>query len=97
MPTIEFRGKPEKVYNMDDTLAFTRIKVPAIKKHHCDMNEFRSHRKYSGLANSTLFPAMVARELREMGIRDYLILGDLPNGVEIDLSGFLANVTINLQ
>jgi hypothetical protein len=96
MLTIQFRAKIVTIYYTDDTIAYRRIKIPSIARHHCDMNAFRRSRKFGAYANSDLFLAMVTRALKENGIANFLRMGALPEGVAVDESGFLAGVTITL-
>jgi len=96
--TITFRAKPETIYNMDNTIAYQRIKVPAIERGHCDMESFRKHPKFGAYANSDLFKNLISRQLKFAEIPAYIRLDrDLPKAVSIDLSGFLAKVTITLE
>lgn len=97
MPTITFKAKQRPVYNMDDSLAYIDIKVPAIKTNHCDMQAFRTHAKYGSYANSDLFQGMLKCALKQAGVPSYLKIGSLPECVEIDESGFLTKVTITLD
>ncbi|ATY17142.1 hypothetical protein CU254_41945 (plasmid) [Amycolatopsis sp. AA4] len=96
--TIKFRAKPETLYNVDGTCDYTRIKVPEIGIRHCAMSEFRSHATLRGLANSDLFPRALRGVLKQMGIAvgGYIRLDQLPDGVTVDASGFLAAVTITV-
>lgn len=95
--TITFRAKPETIYNMDDTVAYQRIKVPAIERRHCDMQSFRKHPKFGPYANSDLFKNLISRQLKLVGIPTYIRLDqDPPEAVTVDMSGFLAEVTITL-
>ena len=96
MASIEFRGKIEKIYNMDDTLAFERIKVPAIKSNHCDMPAFRKHPKIGPYANSGMFKNIISRELKALGVGEYIRLDCVPANVNLDVAGFLAKVTIHV-
>jgi hypothetical protein len=96
MPTIEFKAKVETIYNPDDTPAWQWVKVPAIDRKHCDMPAFRLHAKFGAYANSDLFKNLLARELKTLGVKEYIKLHELPPSVTIDTSGFLARVTINL-
>lgn len=95
--TITFRAKPETIYNMDDTVAYQRIKVPAIERRHCDMASFRKHPKFRAYANSDLFKNLLSRHLKLANIPEYIRLDqELPEAVTVDTSGFLAKVTITL-
>lgn len=84
MPDITFKAKPETVYNLDDTLAYTEVRVPAITTRHCDMPVFRRHPRFGSFANSDLFPALLQRELRKLGVLvgGYLRLCQLADVVE---------------
>ena len=94
--TIEFKGKAETVFNMDDTVAWVQVKVPKLERRHCDMAAFRSHPKYGGLANSDLFPNVLTRIARDVATTSdgYLRLDRVPENVTVDMSGFLAVVRI---
>ena len=94
MASIEFRAKVETIYNMDDTVAFQRIKVPTLDRKHCDMAAFRKHPKFGGLANSDLFKNVLARIKRDR-LGDYVRLDRIPEGVTVDTSGFLALVSLD--
>lgn len=95
MATISFKAKSETIYNMDDTIAYTRVKVPALGRAHCDMDSFRRHPKYGSYANSDLFKSMLAR-IRKEKLGDYVRLDRVPEGVMIDTSGFLVAVSLEV-
>lgn len=96
MARIQFKGKIETVYNMDDTIAYRLIRVPTFARAHCDMNAFRRHPKYGSYANSDLFPAFLSRIRKDTFPRvDYFRLDQTPEGVTVDTSGFLAVVTLD--
>ena len=96
MATITFRTKPEVIYNMDDTVAYTRIRVPVFTRSHCDMAAFRKHDKLGGIANSDIFPNALAR-IRRDRVGEYIRLdSELPDGVTVDTSGFLTKVSIEV-
>lgn len=92
---ITFKAKVRKVYNHDDTLAYQYVPVPKITRNHCDMHAFRTSKRFGSYANSDLFLGMLARYLRERQIPKELRLDQLPDGVTVDDSGFLAVVTIS--
>ncbi|QIG74367.1 hypothetical protein EVC08_055 [Rhizobium phage RHph_N65] len=95
MATIEFKAKPEQVFNMDDTLAFVRVKVPTLERKHCDMPAFRKHAKFGGLANSDLFKNVLSK-IRRDRLGEYIRLDRIPEGVSVDTSGYLAVVSIDV-
>lgn len=97
MPSITFKAKIETIYNADDTPAWRWVKVPAIERRHCDMSAFRQHPRFGSYANSDFFKSMLARSLKQNGVKEYIKLHEMPDCVTIDESGFLAKVTINLQ
>lgn len=97
MARITFKGKPITVYNADNTVAYRTIKIPVFARNHCDMAAFRKHPKYGGIANSDLFPNALARIRRDVfGNREDLRLDRMPEGVSVDLSGFLTVITIDV-
>lgn len=96
MADIQFKTKVKTAYNADDTVAFRFIDIPKITRNHCDMAKFRNSRKYGHYANSDLFPAMLGGIMAELGLREWVKVGELPDCVSIDTSGFLAVVSINV-
>ena len=96
MPNITFKAKVETTAHMDHSPAYQRVKVPKIERRHCDMDAFRKDPKFGALANSDIFPNALRRAMRDAGICEYIRLGPLPENVEIDTSGFLAQVTIRI-
>lgn len=95
MARIQFRAKVETVFNMDDTVAFQRIRVPTLTRSHCDMAAFRRHAKLGGLANSDLFKNALSK-IRMDRLGEYIRLDRIPNGVAVDMSGFLASVSFEV-
>lgn len=97
---ISFKGKIETVRNVDDTVAYSILRVPALERRHCDMNAFRQHPKYGGLANSDLFPGVLHKIRRDVfGLRDdqpHIRMDRIPAGVNVDATGFLATVTVEV-
>ena len=98
MAKIQFRAKVASVFNHDEneTLAWQTVKVPTLTRSHCDMHEFRKHPKFGGLANSTMFPAILSRIARDVAPHGYIKLNNVPDNVTVDTSGFLALVTIEV-
>ena len=97
MPKIQFKTKPETIYNMDGTPAYVRVKVPTLTSKHCDMHEFRTHKRFGAFANSDMFPSMLKRAALKAGIGPYIRLDNIPDHTTIDTSGFLATITIDLE
>lgn len=90
MAKISFKVKPVRELMPDDSDTGVHIiYVPKLDRKHCDMNAFRSHPKYGGFANSTLFPAMLARIRTGFAPHGYIRTDAIPNGVTIDRTGFL--------
>ena len=97
MATITFKGKLETVEYVDGTLAYTGIKIPVLKKSHCDMQAFRIHAKYGHYANSDLFPAILKGIKKEIfGTSEILKMESIPEGVRVDTSGFLCKVSFDV-
>lgn len=93
---ITFRAKPMDVYAEGDEVAYQQVKVPAIDRKHCDMNAFRAHPRFQGVANSVIFASVVKRALAGLGVPvgGWLRLDQVPECVSVDTSGFLARITI---
>ena len=95
MAAISFKAKVETIYNPDDSIAWRHIKVPALTRNHCDMAYFRQHPKFGSYANSDLFLGLLKRQTKHIG--NYIRLDrELPEGVTVDTSGFLARVDIQI-
>lgn len=92
--SITFLGKPVEVYDTDGDLVRRSLKVPEIKRSHCDMAAFRQSRRFGPYANSDLFRGMVTRELRALGIGRTIDTNNPPDAVTLDESGFLVKATI---
>lgn len=92
MATITFKAK------IGDHGSYGKvIRIPELKREHCDMAAFRSHPTYGGLANSDLFRSILRRIRREVfGETDYLRLDSVPAGVAVDPTSFLAVVTVTV-
>ena len=88
---IRFRTKV-----LTDSDGIRYVKIPTLKKSHCDMAYFRRHRKFGSYANSNLFLPILNRELKVNGIDGRLELNRLPPCVTVDSSGFLAVVEIEI-
>ena len=95
MARISFKAKIETVFNMDESEAYSRIKVPELTRRHCDMNAMRQHPKFGSYANSDLFPSML-RRLRKERLGDYVRLDRIPADINVDTSSFLAEVTLDV-
>ena len=98
---ISFKAKPESIYTPDGTaVAYRVIHVPVLARRHCDMNAFRRHPKYGGLANSDLFAGVLAKIRRDVfectDYRPFFRLDKTPTGVTVDESGFLAVVSVDV-
>ena len=98
MARIQFKAKAEDFwYAGEDAPRYRRVKVPTLGRKHCDMHAFRTHAKYGAYANSDLFPAMLARIKRErFGNGGYIRLDAVPEGVQVDTSGFLVSVSFDV-
>lgn len=96
MARITFRTKMVQVYTPDNVFAFTKINVPEFKRHHCDMNGFRTHKTYGSYANSDLFPSMLKKIHREIAPLGFWKLESIPEGVKLETNGFFATVTVDV-
>ena len=90
---IKFKAKVQTVYNMDDTVAYQYIAVPELKRSHVDMGAARLHPRYGSYANSDLFPGMLKRIRSTVAPSGIIKLHEVPSGVTVDTSGFLASVS----
>lgn len=93
---ITFKARIETIRNADDTIAYERIKVPRLDKRHCNMAKARQHPRLGSYVNSDLLPGMLRRMAAARGVIPYIRLDQLPDGVRVDATGFLAEVSIDL-
>lgn len=96
MAKVSFKSKVRRVYNMDNSVAYEYVQVPALNRQHVDMAQFRQHAKFGSYANSDLFPAMLRRAADAMGVKERIKLDAIPAGVTVDTGGFLAVVSFDL-
>ena len=98
MAKITYKAKIRTVYNVDGSVAWRYVDIPKIGRHHCDMDAFRNDRAsgFDGIANSDLFLGAINSLVRRMaGGRDTFRLDAIPDGFQVDESGFLAVITID--
>lgn len=94
---MKFKGKVEEFFYPDGSLYQRRIKVPVLARRHCDMDAFRAHPKFGPYANSDFFLGMLQRAVvSKVGGKFVRLDLELPAGVSVDTSGFLAVVTVEL-
>ena len=73
------------------------LSIPKFKRVHVDMAAARRSKRFGSYANSDLFPALLSKVRREwFGDRNWLWLNELPEGVDVDTSGFLAVVSFDV-
>ena len=90
---ITFKAKIKTMLWVDGTFSYQYVEVPVLKRKHCDMQAFRNHPRYGFLANSDLFVGVLAKIRKKVFQGGILKINDLPVGVEIDNTGFLAVIT----
>ena len=95
MAKIEFKAKKFTVYNTDDSVAYTAVKVPKITRSHCDMNAMRQHKRFGGFANSNMFEQMVNGHIKNMGLSGIIKLDQVPDFITIK-DGFFTIVSFEV-
>ena len=93
MLAITFKAKFKPVCYVDGSLAHEGAPVPKQLAPYADKDAFRRSRRFGFCANSDLFESVLQREMKRLGVPDYLKLGHLPECVTVEL-GFLSTVTI---
>ena len=93
MAKITFKAKAGILHREFSTTS--EYKIPKLERRHCDMEAFRSHPKYGGLANSDLFCGLINNLVRKLYPSGYVRSDDLADGTSIE-SGYLAKVTIDV-
>jgi hypothetical protein len=96
MSNITFKTKVKTMYNMDNSIAYQYLSVPALKRSHCDMRSFRIHPKYGAYANSDFFEGMLNKIKADKFYNGIIKLDNIPDGVIVDTSGFLASVSFDV-
>jgi hypothetical protein len=98
MATIRFKAKIRKCYYVDGTLAYEYLQIPVLTRSHCQsMHDFRVHPKYGCYANSDLFPQILKGIKQSLfGTSNTLKMNNIPDGVTVDTSGFLAIVSFEV-
>ncbi len=96
MAKVQFRTKIETVYHMDKSVAYMRVKVPAIGSNHVDRDKLHGT-KFGPYSNSNILPAILRRAVRDSGIGEHIRLDRKPDNVEVEIKrGFFAEVTIEI-
>lgn len=97
MARITFKVKPVKEIMPDDTDSGVHILyVPEFTRKHCDMAAFRTHPKFGGMANSTLFPSVLKRVRKDVAPWGHIRTDAVPLNVTIDRTGFLWSVEVDV-
>jgi len=86
------------VFSDEQPRPFVPVKKSLGRNDIASLHDFRTHPKWGVYANSDLAGGIVQRLVRErIGNRTFIDTDNVPDGVEVDLSGFLATVTVNLE
>ena len=95
---IEFKSKPSEHCIIVDGKAVIvyGVKVPVIKRSHCDMNLFRNSKTFGSYANSDLFLSMLARFMRENKVVKVVDIENPPSYCTVK-KGFMSVVSIDLD
>ena len=73
------------------------VNIPKFTRSHCNITEFRKHPRYGWAANSVLFEQVLDRiKVEIFGEDTVLDVSELPPNVSVDLSSFLAVITISV-
>lgn len=84
-----------RVHQLPDGRRF--VKLPAIRKHHCNMSKARVHPELGTWANSDLFEQMLGRALARQNTPRDIFEGVTHPGVTVSgYGGFMATVTIEV-
>jgi hypothetical protein len=95
MLTITFKTKIKPVHYADDSLAYKGFPLPKTLARYADRQAFRQSKRFGSYANSDLFEALLAREVKRLGVPAYIKLGSVPACVTIE-PGFMSTVTISI-
>lgn len=95
MANITIKAKKFTVYNMDNSIAYTAIKIPRIKTNHCDMNAMRQHKKFGAYANSNMFEQMINAHVKNLGLPEVLKLNEIPEFLTVK-DGFFTIISFEV-
>lgn len=93
---VAFKAKVETLYNMDNTVAYQRIKIPTLGRTHCDMEAFRRSKEFGPYANSDLFKGILAGIRNRVSKTGYIRLDQLPKNVTVE-GDYIAKVEIEIE
>lgn len=98
MARVQFKAKVREVFGVGgEPRPYHYVAIPRFGRQHCAMNAMRRHPKLGGFANSDLFPNLLNWECRKvLGASEDLYLEEIPEGVTVATSGFLAVVSFEL-
>jgi len=101
MTTVTFKGKIRTRHYADGAFAYQYITVPSINSSHYDKQDFFEHPKLAAIANSDLMKPAINKMVKtklfpNLITTKELRLDRIPDGVNVDASGFLATVTVDL-
>ena len=86
------------VFSGEQPRPFVPVKKTLGRNDVTSLHEFRTHPKWGAYANSDLAGGIIRRLVKErIGNRTFIDTENVPDGVEVDLSGFLAAVTLDLE
>lgn len=94
--SVVFKGKIRDMHNVNGTLSYRYIPIKkTISK--ADYIHPAGTNRHAGYYNSNLFISMIKRGMLEViGTAEKIKMEQLPAGVSVDTSGFLAEVNICL-
>lgn len=101
---IRFKGKAREMRYTDGALASRYVEVPTLERRHVvDIADARRSRRFGPYANSDLFPGMIRRAAVAAGVKEVSdgkyrvdLTKPAPDGMTIDTTGFLVEVTIDV-
>ena len=92
MGTITFRTKVRHIREADGTQSEYIPLKKTLTRQDCDLKPHQH-----SLYNTDFFPSVLMKAYRRIvGERTFVRLSELPDGVTVDTSGFLAVVTVSL-
>ncbi len=100
MLQVKWKAKayPGAIFSGEAERPFVPVKKSLSRNDVVDLGAFRTHPRWGGFANSDLASGIVRRLVKgRIGNRTFIDTANLPEGVEVDLSGFLATVTVNVE
>src|SRR5690554_1096752 len=96
-PVVVFKAKVQELDKPCVVSGMKRwVNLPKLERKHLNQTVALKHPKIRSYVNADILPALLQRELKRQGIGTQIDVDNPPEGVTVDTSKFLAEVSIHL-